>query len=74
MCAILRSFSVPSELHANLGFCLIKFCVVCGCMYTQTHTTQNFMNPTPKLACNLEGTDEPPAGGTQLPKHVGAAK
>jgi hypothetical protein len=27
-----------------------------------------------KLACNSEGTDEFPEDGTQLPKHVGAAK
>jgi hypothetical protein len=29
------SSSVPSELqlHDNLGFWLIKFCVVCGCVY-----------------------------------------
>jgi hypothetical protein len=27
------SSSVPPELHANLGFWLIKFCVVCGCVY-----------------------------------------
>jgi hypothetical protein len=26
------------------------------------------------LACNSEGTDELPEDGTQLPKHVGAAK
>jgi hypothetical protein len=44
------------------------------CIYTQPHTTQNFINQKPKLACNSEGTDQLPDGGTQLPKHVGAAK
>jgi hypothetical protein len=41
---------------------------------TQPHTTQNFINQKAKLACNSEGTDELPEDGTQLPKHVGAAK
>jgi hypothetical protein len=82
------SLPVPSELHANFGVWLIKFCVVCGCVYitwqpgtpdrymayTQPHTTQNFINQTPKLACNSEGTGELPKDGTQLPEHVGAAK
>jgi predicted cobalt transporter CbtA len=27
------SSSVPSELHTNFDFWLIKFCVVCGCVY-----------------------------------------
>jgi hypothetical protein len=77
------SSSVPSELHANLGFWLIKLCVVCGCvyvmwrpgayMYTQPHTTQNFINKKSKLVCNSEGTDELSEDGTQLPKRVGAA-
>jgi hypothetical protein len=45
-------------------------------VYTQPHTTQNFINQKPKLACtsNSEGTDELPEDGTQLPKHVAAAK
>jgi hypothetical protein len=43
-------------------------------IYTQPHTTQNFINQKPKLACNSEGTDELPEDGTQLPKHVAAAK
>jgi hypothetical protein len=34
---------VASELHANLSFWLIKFCVVCGCVYA----THNFINQTP---------------------------
>jgi hypothetical protein len=42
--------------------------------HTQPHTTQNFINQKPKLACNSEGTEELPQDGTQLPKHVGAAK
>jgi hypothetical protein len=33
LCAIVRESSVPSELHANLGFWSIKICVVCGCVY-----------------------------------------
>jgi hypothetical protein len=43
-------------------------------MYTQPHTIRNFIKQNPKLACNSEGTDELPEDGTQLPKHVGAAK
>jgi hypothetical protein len=43
-------------------------------IYTKPHTTQNFINQKPKLACNSEGTDELPEDGTQLPKHVGTAK
>jgi hypothetical protein len=43
-------------------------------VYTQPHSTQNFINKKSKLACNSEGTDELPEDGTQLPKHVGAAK
>jgi hypothetical protein len=43
-------------------------------MYTQPHTTLNFINQKSKLACNSEGTDELPNDGTQLPKHVEAAK
>jgi hypothetical protein len=42
--------------------------------YTKPHTTQNFINQKPKLACNSEGTDELPEDGTQLPKRVGASK
>jgi hypothetical protein len=42
--------------------------------YTQSHTTQNFINQNPKLSRNSEGTDELPEDGTQLPKYVGAAK
>jgi hypothetical protein len=33
-----------------------------------------FCQPKPKLACNSEDTEELPEDGTQLPKHVGAAK
>jgi hypothetical protein len=43
-------------------------------IYTKPHTTHNFINPKPKLACNAEGTDGLPGDGTQLSKHVGAAK
>jgi hypothetical protein len=43
-------------------------------IYTQPHTTQNFINQKPKLSCNSEGTDELPEDGTQFPKRVGAAK
>jgi hypothetical protein len=43
-------------------------------IYSQPHTTRNFINQKPKLACNSEGTDELPDDGTQLPIHVGAAK
>jgi hypothetical protein len=43
-------------------------------IYTQPHTAQNDINQKPKLACNSEGTDELPQDGTQLLKHVGAAK
>jgi hypothetical protein len=39
-----------------------------------THTTQNFINQKLKLACNSEGRDELLEDGTQVPKHVGAAK
>jgi hypothetical protein len=42
--------------------------------YTQPHNTQNFMNKKSKLLCNPEGTGEFPEDGTQLPKHVAAAK
>jgi hypothetical protein len=42
--------------------------------YTQPHNTRNFINQKLKLVCNSEGTDEPPEDGTQLPKHVAAAK
>jgi hypothetical protein len=41
--------------------------------HTITYHTQ-FYQPKPKLAYNSEGTDELPEDGTQLPKHVGAAK
>jgi hypothetical protein len=41
---------------------------------TPPRTTHNFINQKSKLACNSEGTDELPEDGTQLPKHVGAAK
>jgi hypothetical protein len=37
-------------------------------IYTQPHTTQNFINQNP------EGTDELPEDDTQLPKHIGTAK
>jgi hypothetical protein len=43
-------------------------------IYTQPHTTQNVINQNSKLACNLEGTDQLPEDGTQLPKHVGTAE
>jgi hypothetical protein len=43
-------------------------------MYTQPHTTKNFINKKPRLACNSEGKDELPEDGSHLPKHVGAAK
>jgi hypothetical protein len=33
-------------------------------IYTPPHTTQNFINQKPKLACNSEGTDELPEDGT----------
>jgi hypothetical protein len=42
-----------------------------------THTTTYYTEiyqPKPKLACNSEGTDELPEDGTQLPKHLAAAK
>jgi hypothetical protein len=39
-----------------------------------SYTTTEFFQPKPKLACNSQGTDELPENGTQLPKHVGAAK
>jgi hypothetical protein len=32
------------------------------------------MNQKPKLVCNSESTDKLPEDGTQLPKHVKAAK
>jgi hypothetical protein len=35
---------------------------------------KEFYHPKPKFACNSESTDELPADGTQLPKHVGAAE
>jgi hypothetical protein len=83
-----ESSSDPSELHVNLDFWLIKFYAVCGCVYimwqpgasgchviyTKTHIAQNFINQKSKLACNSEGTDELPVDGTQLTKHVAAAK
>jgi hypothetical protein len=43
-------------------------------IYTQPHTTQNFINQKFKLTCNSYGTDELTEDGTQLQKHVGAAK
>jgi hypothetical protein len=42
-------------------------------IHTTTYYTE-FDQSKPKLACNSEGTDEIPEDGTQLPKHVGAAK
>jgi hypothetical protein len=42
-------------------------------IHITTYYTE-FYQPKPKLACNSEGTDELPEDGTQLPKHVGAAK
>jgi hypothetical protein len=42
--------------------------------HTKPHTKQNFINHKPKLACNSEGADELSEDGTQLPKHVEAAK
>jgi hypothetical protein len=42
-------------------------------IHTTTHYTE-FYQLKPKLACNSEGTDELPEHGTQLPKHVEAAK
>jgi hypothetical protein len=43
-------------------------------IYTQSHTTQNFINQKQKFTCNSEGTDELPEDSILLPKHVGAAK
>jgi hypothetical protein len=43
-------------------------------IYTYPHITRNFINQKPKLACKSEGTEQLPEDGTQLPKHVGAAK
>jgi hypothetical protein len=40
--------------------------------YNTPHKVLSTQNP--KLACNSEGTEELPEDGTQLPKHVGAAK
>jgi hypothetical protein len=45
---------------------------MCHTVYTQAHTTQNFINQQSKLTCNSEVTDGLP--GTQLPKDVGVAK
>jgi hypothetical protein len=42
-------------------------------IHTTTYYTE-FYQPKPKLASNSEGTDELPEDGTQLPKHIGAAK
>jgi hypothetical protein len=40
----------------------------------QQHTEQSFTNRWPRLACNSAGTEELHDGGTQVPKHVGAAE
>jgi hypothetical protein len=43
--------------------------------YTHNHILHGILSTKkPKSACNSEGTDELPEDGTQLPKHVGAAK
>jgi hypothetical protein len=42
-------------------------------IHTTTYYTE-FYQPKPKLTCNSEGTDELPEDGTQLPKHIRAAK
>jgi hypothetical protein len=41
---------------------------------THNYILHRILSPKPKSACNSEGTDELPEDGTQLPKHVGAAK
>jgi hypothetical protein len=46
--------------------------ILCS-IHTAIYYTE-FYQPKPKLACNSEGTGELPEDGTQLPKHVGAAK
>jgi hypothetical protein len=55
---------MPFWVSVNKILCSVWLCVY----YTE------FYQPKPKLACNSEGTDEVPEDGTQLPKHVGAAK
>jgi hypothetical protein len=60
---------------------LLCVCYVAMCLvppdhhitYTEPHNTQ-FYQPKPKLTCNSEGTYQLPEDGTQLPKHVEAAK
>jgi hypothetical protein len=42
-------------------------------IHTTTYYTELYQ-PESKLACNSEGTDELAEDGTQLPKHVAAAK
>jgi hypothetical protein len=46
--------------------------ILCS-IHTTTYSAECYQQ-TPKLACNSEGTDELPDDGTQLSKHVGAAK
>jgi hypothetical protein len=54
--------------------CIMLYVVYSHIIYTQQHTTQNFINQIPKFACHSEGTNELPEDGMYLPKYVGAAK
>jgi hypothetical protein len=69
------------------GSWLIKFCVVCGCVYAMwrhgayrsadRHIRYTQPHTTQNFINqnpNWQGTDELPEDGTYLPKHVGAAK
>jgi hypothetical protein len=47
---------------------------LCICYVAAATFCIEFYQLKPKLACNSEGTDELPKDGTQLPKHVVAAK
>jgi hypothetical protein len=67
---ILRELVCSFRVTCQFGFWLIEFCVSCSCVYTHVYTQPH----TTHVVRNSEGTDELPEDGTQLPKHVGAAK
>jgi hypothetical protein len=62
---------------------LVSYISVWLCIHTSTYYTEvshtatdytEFYQPKPKVACNTGGTDVLPEDGTQLAKHVEAAK
>jgi hypothetical protein len=56
---------------------LYVYCVETPVRHTmniQPRTTHNIINHRPKSARNSAGTEELPADGTHVPKHVGATE